>query len=118
MIPRDVGPGKASRTTGEAYRNRGASGTTSEGGRPARQTRRLLSSIATSSAPENNRAPVSNRRIMDNLGNIRPKDVKCHKLDLEAAFEWAKSTGYATLAAQQPKKGEWYDLHPVPAAKF
>jgi hypothetical protein len=68
--------------------------------------------------PENNRQPVSKRKITDNLGNIKPKDVRLRKADLEAMFEWAKNMNYATLAGDQPRKGEWYDLHSLPEPKY
>jgi hypothetical protein len=67
---------------------------------------------------QNSRRAVSKRRVSENVLNIRLKDSKIRKADLEATFEWAKDKGYAVLAAQQPKTGEWYELHPLPEPKF
>lgn len=67
---------------------------------------------------QNNRRAVSKRRIGENLLNIIPKGSKIRRADLEATFTWAVDKGFARLAAEQPKRGEYYDLHSLPPPKY
>jgi hypothetical protein len=68
--------------------------------------------------PQNNREPVSRRKIADNVGNIRPEGSRVTAAELKTAFEWGKNMKYVTLSGKQPKTGEWYDLHPVLEPKY
>lgn len=72
-------------------------------------------------ADQNNSAPVTKERVKDNVVNIRPKDTKCTKQELEATFLWAVDKGFAVVdedATNKLKRGTAYRLAPLPAAKF